>query len=73
MKQMCKKKYPSPCSCSNKLYNPRCLTVSVNRTSPGLQTTVRQLGLKSSIRHERGLWLLIIPILGKIAVSWHGV
>ena len=73
MKQMYKKKYPSPYSCRNKLSNPRCLTVSVNWTAPGLQTTVRQLGLESSIRQGQGLWILIIPILCKIAVSWHGV
>ena len=73
MKQMCKKNYPSPCSCRNKLSYPCCLTVSVNWTEPGLQTTVRQLGLESSIRQGQGLWILIVPILGKIAVSWHGV
>ena len=52
MKQMCKKKFQSPCVCRNKLSNPRCLTVS---TEPRLQTTVRQLGLESSIQHERGV------------------
>jgi len=26
MKQLCKKKYPSPRSCRNELCNPRCLT-----------------------------------------------
>jgi len=51
MKQMCKKKYPSPLSCRNKLSNPRCLTVSAE---PRLQTTVRQLGLESSIRQNLG-------------------
>jgi len=30
MKQMCKKKFQSPCVCLNELSNPRCLTVSVN-------------------------------------------
>ena len=60
MKQMCKEKYPSPCVCRNKVSNPRCLTVCVNSTEPHLQTTVRQLGLESSIRYERGLWILII-------------
>jgi len=57
MKQMCKKKFQSPCVCRNKLSNPRCLTVWAE---PRLQTTVRQLGLESSIQHERGLWILII-------------
>jgi len=57
MKQMCKKKYPSPCSCCNKLSNPCCLTVSAE---PRLQTTVRQLGLESSIWQEWGLWIIII-------------
>jgi len=40
MKQMCKKKFQSPCVCLNKHSNPCCLTVSV-----------RQLGLESSLRH----------------------
>ena len=48
MKQMCKKKFLSPCVCRNELSNPRCLT------EPRLQTTVRQLGLESSIRHTQG-------------------
>ena len=40
MKQMCKKKFQSPCVCSNELSNPRCLTVSVNSAvSLRLQTT----------------------------------
>jgi len=30
MKQMGKKKFQSPCVCRNELFNPRCLTVSVN-------------------------------------------
>jgi len=38
----------------------RCLTVSVNSTTPRLQTTVRQLWLESSIRHERALWILVV-------------
>jgi len=46
MKQMCRKKYPSPRSCRNERPNPRCFTVSVNSTEPRLQTTVRHLGLK---------------------------
>jgi len=58
MKQMCKQFFPPPRSCRNELSNPRCFTVSVNSTEPRLQTTVRQLGLASSIRHERGLWTL---------------
>ena len=53
MKQMCKKKFLSPCVCRNELSNPRCLT------EPRLQTTVRQLGLESSIRHTQG-WLKLI-------------
>ena len=32
---------------------------------PRLQTTVRQLGLESSIRHERGLWILICFVLAE--------
>ena len=45
----------------NKLYNnPRCLTLSVHSTEPRLHIAVRQLGLESSIRHERRLWILII-------------
>ena len=56
---MCKKKFQSPWVCRNKLSNPRCLTVSVNSTEPRLQTTVRQLGLESSIRHTQG-WLKLI-------------
>ena len=46
MKQMCKKKFQSPCVCRNELSNPGCLTVSVTSSEPRLQTTVRQLGLK---------------------------
>ena len=53
MKQMCKKKFLSPCVCRNELSNPRCLT------EPRLQTTVRQLGLESSIRHTQG-WLKLM-------------
>ena len=49
MKQMCREK-----AFRNERPNPRCLTVSVNSTEPRLQTTVRHLGLESSIRHERG-------------------
>ena len=56
---MCKKKFQSPWVCRNKLSNPRYLTVSVNSTEPRLQTTVRQLGLESSIRHTQG-WLKLI-------------
>ena len=56
MKQMCWKKFQSPCVCRNELSNHRCLTVSVNSTEPRLQTTVRQLRLESSIRHTQG-WL----------------
>ena len=63
MKQMCKKRYPSPRSCRNELSNPRCLTVSVNSTTPRLQTTVRQLWLESSIRHERALCILIVSVV----------
>jgi len=59
MKQMCKKKYPSPRSYHNERSNPRCLTVSVNS--------------KASIWHEQGLCILIMPSLGEIAVSWQGV
>jgi len=60
MKQMCKKKYPSPRSCRNELSNPRYLTVSVNSTTPRLQTIVRQRWLESSIRHERALCILVV-------------
>jgi len=52
MKQMCKKKFQSPYVCRNELSNPLCLTVSVKSAEPRLQTTVRQLGLESSIRHN---------------------
>jgi len=56
MKQMCKKKFQSPCVCRNTLSNPRCLTVSVNSAEP----TVRQLRLESYIRHTHGLLKLIV-------------
>jgi len=49
MKQMCKKTYPSSGLCRNEFSNPRYLTVSVNLAEPCLQTTVRQLGLESSL------------------------
>ena len=49
MKQMCKKKYPPPHLCRNKL-----------SVEPRLQTTVRQLGLESSIWPDRGWWILTI-------------
>jgi len=62
MKQMCKKKFRSPWVCRNELSNPRCLTLSVNSAEPHLQTTVRQLGLESSIRHTQG-WLKLIFII----------
>ena len=54
MKQMCKKKYPSPRSCRNEL-----------SAEPRLQTTVRQLGLESSIQHEPRLWTVIIVLIYK--------
>jgi len=49
MEQMCKKKFQSPCVCRNELSNPCCLTAE-----PRLQTTVRQLGLESSVGHTQG-------------------
>ena len=52
MKQMCKKKFQSPCVCRNELSNPRCRTVSVS-AEPRLQTTLKQLGLQSSRRHTQ--------------------
>ena len=55
MKQMCKKSF-NPL-CLNKLSNPRYFTVS---TEPRLQTSVRQLGLESSLRHTQGWSKLII-------------
>jgi len=64
MKQMCKKKFQSPCVCRNKLSYPCCLTVSVNLAEPRLQTTVKQLELESSIRHTQGwLKLIIFPLI----------
>ena len=62
MKQMCKNRLRSPWVCRNELANPRCLTVSVNSTEPHLQTTARQLGLESSIRHTQE-WLKLIFII----------
>ena len=59
MKQMCQKKFQSPCVCRNKLSYPCCLNVSVNSTEPRLQTTVRQLLLESLLRHTQG-WLKLI-------------
>ena len=56
---MCKKTFQSPYICRNELSNTRCLTVSVISTEPRLQTTVRQLGLESYIRHTQG-WLKLI-------------
>jgi len=35
------------------------VTKFLTLAEPRLQTTVRQLGLESSIRHERVLWILI--------------
>ena len=40
---------PSPRACRIELYNPSCLTGSVKFTD-----TMRQRGLESSLRHERG-------------------
>ena len=71
MKQMCKKKFQSPCVCRNELSNPRCLTVPVNSTEPRLQTTVRQLGLESSIRHTQGWLKLIVYCFCQIAFLIH--
>ena len=55
MKQMCKKQFQSPCVCRNELSNPCCLTLLVNEAP----TTVRPLGLESSIQHTQG-WLKLI-------------
>ena len=53
---MCKKQFQSPCICRNELSNHHCLAVSVNSAEPRLHTTVKQLGLESSIQHTQG-WL----------------
>ena len=46
MKQMGKRKFQSPCVCRNELFNPRCLTVSVNSAT----------WVEDYIRHTQG-WL----------------
>ena len=59
MRQICKKKFQSLCVCRNELSNPRYLTVSAE---PRLQTTEKQLGLDSSIRHKQRWLKLIISL-----------
>ena len=56
MKQMCKKKYPSPVHAVTNFLT----LVALLGAEPRLHTTIRQLRLESSIRYERGLWILII-------------
>ena len=65
MKQMCKKKYPSPVHAVTNFLT----LVALLGAEPRLQTTVRQLRLESSIRHVLGLWILIILRLNMLMTS----
>ena len=66
MKQMCKKKYPSPV---HAVTNFLTLVASLCLSLPRLHTTIRQLRLESSIRHVLGLWILIILRLNMLMTS----
>ena len=55
---------PPICACANVIHIELFMTTTTKKTEPRLQTTVRQLGLESSIRHTQGwLKLICLPIM----------